>query len=73
MVSEWMVNGSISKFVKVHADADRLKLVGFYISRFLSSLVTDDYMITVAERRHQGVDSYTRPGNNPWEYRGGAC
>ena len=27
MVSEWMENGTIAEFVKVHADADRLKLV----------------------------------------------
>ena len=28
MVSEWMVNGNINEFVKVHPDADRLGLVG---------------------------------------------
>ena len=27
MVSEWMENGSINKFVKTHPDVDRLKLV----------------------------------------------
>ena len=27
MVSEWMTNGSINEFVKVHVGADRLKLV----------------------------------------------
>jgi len=29
MVSKWMVNSSIDKFVKMHADADRLELVCF--------------------------------------------
>ena len=29
MVSEWMVNGNISEFVKAHPDTDRLGLVGF--------------------------------------------
>ena len=29
MVSEWMVNGNISGFVKVHPDVDRLELVSF--------------------------------------------
>jgi len=29
MVSEWMVNGNISEFVKAHPGADRLRLVGF--------------------------------------------
>ena len=29
MVSEWMVNGNINEFVKVHRDVNRFKLVGF--------------------------------------------
>ena len=29
MISEWMVNGNISEFVKAHPDADLLGLVGF--------------------------------------------
>jgi hypothetical protein len=29
MVSDWMVNGNIRKFVKSNADADRLELVRF--------------------------------------------
>ena len=29
MVSEWMVNGNINEFVKMHRDANRFKLVGF--------------------------------------------
>ena len=29
MVSEWMVNGNINKFVKAHRDANQSELVGF--------------------------------------------
>ena len=29
MVSEWMVNGTINKFVEAHPDADRLELASF--------------------------------------------
>ena len=29
MISEWMVNGNISEFVRAHPDADFLGLVGF--------------------------------------------
>ena len=29
MVSEWMDNGNINEFIRVHMDANRFKLVGF--------------------------------------------
>ena len=29
MVSEWMVHGNITQFVKLHGDVNRSKLVGF--------------------------------------------
>ena len=29
MTSEWMTNGNINEFVKVHWDANRFELVGF--------------------------------------------
>ena len=38
MVSQWMANGNINEFVKVHPEADRLELVGF---RFKALLMTD--------------------------------
>jgi len=45
MVSEWMTNGNINQFVKVHLDANRFKLVSF-LSKFLSfSLLANDYVI----------------------------
>ena len=28
MVSEWMVNGNITEFIKMHRDANRFELVG---------------------------------------------
>ena len=34
MVSEWMVRGSIDEFVKADIEADRLKLVCFFIYLF---------------------------------------
>ena len=43
MVSEWMVRGSIDEFVKADIEADRLKLVCFYLfihSKSLSLLLT---------------------------------
>ena len=36
MVSDWMVNGDINRFVKAHPDANRLELVGF-IQKFASA------------------------------------
>ena len=53
MVSEWMVNGDINKFVKANIDADRLELVCSVSS---PSITIDNYVVTVAERRHQRID-----------------
>ena len=36
MVSEWMVNGDINQFLKVHLNADRFELVGLPIEVLLS-------------------------------------
>ena len=33
MVSEWMDNGDINEFLEAHANADRLKLVWFFLLR----------------------------------------
>ena len=51
MVSEWMENDNINKFVKGNPDAD---LLGLVCSSFevLYSLVTDDRPTTVAWRCH---------------------
>ena len=47
IVSEWMKNGDINEFVKKHANANRLELVRL-CPRSLSSLFTDNHVITVA-------------------------
>jgi len=39
VVTDWMANGNINYFVKVHPDANRLKLVGFSFEVMLSSLL----------------------------------
>jgi len=41
MVSEWMVNGNASEFVKAHPGADRLGLVGFSSKPNVSVLAND--------------------------------
>jgi len=54
MVSEWMANGNIVEFVKVHTSVDRLGLVRFR-SRS-NPPATDDDVIAIARGRHSGVD-----------------
>jgi hypothetical protein len=36
MVSEWMANGNINEFIKVHGDVNRFELVGFQFSAGLA-------------------------------------
>lgn len=62
MVSEWMVKGNITEFVKVDVNADRLGLVRFGSRPILA--VTDDD-ITIARRRYSGVDVHARPWDCP--------
>ena len=38
MVSDWMVNGNITDFVKAHPDVNRLALVGFSLGPLLPLL-----------------------------------
>ena len=40
MVSEWMMNGNINEFVKMHREANRFELVWFASSRLLKLLLT---------------------------------
>ena len=41
MVSEWMINGSISEFIEAHQDANRYELVGiWFYPRLYSPLIT---------------------------------
>ena len=51
MVSDWMVNGNINGFVKVHPDANRLELVIFHSMSHRLCFI-DDRMTCLAWRRH---------------------
>jgi len=42
MASEWMDNGNINEFIKVHQDANRFELVWSY-SRCPTATVADNY------------------------------
>ena len=44
MVSDWMVNGNLSEFVKAHPDVNRLELVGSNLDPHCRSL-TIGYLI----------------------------
>jgi len=57
MVSEWMINGNITGFLKVNINADRLVLVCFLV-QFLSLFIVDNHVFTEVERRHSGVGLY---------------
>ena len=54
MVSEWMVNGTISEFVKARADVNRFKLVCFLC--WFVVLVAQNPAAFLVGRRGQGVD-----------------
>ena len=57
MVSEWMPKGNIMEFSRADPNVDRLGLVCL-TPKVLISLLTDDFVAAVAERRRQGVDVY---------------
>ena len=62
MASEWMENGNINEFIRVHRDANRFELVGCSIP--------DDYSLA-AQRRRQGVDIYAQPCDDTRRPEGG--
>jgi hypothetical protein len=66
MVSKWMPNGNINKFVKKYSDANRFELVSFPFSFPPSSLFVDNCMIFVAGGCRQGLDLFAWSGNGPW-------
>ena len=53
IISDWMVNGNISDFVKAHPDANRLELVGFSLSLtiFASGSLVIGWLILAGRRR----------------------
>ena len=56
MVSEWMANGNIKEFLKVHRDANRFELVSF--SFIVGLLITNNRLTRPAPRCCSGVDIY---------------
>jgi len=62
MVSEWMPNGNINQFVKVHQDKNRFELVSFPHT-FLPFPPVDEDAVSIAGRRCEGTDIYARSGN----------
>ena len=69
MVSEWMANGNINEFIKMHRDANRFKLVGPcpYCSPRLSLIES----FPIARRRRSGVDVYAQSGDDTRGLKGG--
>ena len=56
MVSEWMQNGNLNRFVREHQEVNRFELVS-PPSKFLQSLyVGDKYTASAVERRSKGLD-----------------
>ena len=72
MVSEWMINGNINEFIKLHAEADRFELVGTYLvsAADLNPLMIDDRLVTTASRCCARIDIYARRGHDPWRSKG---
>ena len=64
MVSEWMANGNINEFVKMHMDANRFKLVGF--RSCCRSYLPLMRLLPIAWRRRSRVDIYAQSGDGPW-------
>ena len=66
MVSEWMTNGNINEFIKVHQDADRYELVRFHFSH-PGNLFN---VALLAQRRHQGIDIHAHSINDTRGFEG---
>ena len=58
MVSDWMPNGNISRFVATHPDTKRLELVCSPFKFLYSSPVVDGYMVRVVGRCRKGLNLY---------------
>ena len=63
MVSEWMLNGNINRFVREHQDANRFELVS---SPSELSPLANYCMPPTVERRREGLDLHARSGDDPW-------
>ena len=56
MVSEWMINGNISQFVRARPDANRFELVSSRLKLSWSPSVIDGRVAPVVGRRREGVN-----------------
>ena len=65
MASEWMVNGNINQYLKVHKNVDRFELVGSSPLSWTSSFV-DDRLISIARRCRSGIDVYAQRRDGTW-------
>ena len=69
MVSEWMINENINKFVKANRDANRFELVGVCSHGWLYSSLTR--LVLAAWGRCPGIDIHARGGDDTWGSEGG--
>ena len=69
MVSEWMINGNINEFVKMHRDVNRFKLVRSCSN--CKSYLPLMGSFPIARRRLSGVELYARPGDDTRGFEGG--
>ena len=69
MVSEWMINGNINEFIKVHRDANRFDLVGFY-SYYIPYLSLMKSLL-IAQRYCSWIDIFAWSGDDPWRFERG--
>ena len=65
MVSEWMPNGNINEFVEKCPDVNRFELVSFLFGFPPSSLLVDNYVISVVGRCRERFDIYAQPKDGP--------
>ena len=64
MVSDWMTNENINRFVAAHRDANRFELVSSSFKPLTSSVGVDNYITLVVGRCCEGFDLYARSGND---------
>ena len=64
MVSEWMTNGDIKRFVAIHPHENRFELLSSLLKCLTPSIV-DDCATPIAGRRSEGLGLYAQSGNDP--------
>ena len=69
MVSEWMANGNVNEFIKLHSEVNRFKLVRPYFYRISNLSLTESFPIAWRCRSRVGV--YAQPGDDTRGPEGG--